>query len=105
MFIILNRFIPFRGYKAMTVWPFLFIRKPLNYVDYHHEYIHAYQQRELLIIFFYLWYGVEYLIRLAIYRSHDRAYRNICFEREAYANEQNSEYIFLRTTFSFLKYI
>ena len=40
--------------------------------------------QELLYIFFYLWYAVEYLIRLIIYRNTKLAYKNVSFEREAY---------------------
>nr|DAU35071.1 MAG TPA: hypothetical protein [Caudoviricetes sp.] len=33
---------------------------------------------------FYLWYIIEYLIRLIMYRDTKLAYKNISFEREAY---------------------
>lgn len=35
-------------------------------------------------LFFYLWYLVEYIIRLLMYWNHKKAYRNIAFEREAF---------------------
>lgn len=35
-------------------------------------------------LLYYLWYLLEYFIRLAIYRDSDRAYRMISFEQEAY---------------------
>ena len=37
------------------------------------------------IMLFYVWYVIEYIIRLLLYRNHYRAYRNIVFEREAVA--------------------
>ena len=37
------------------------------------------------VILFYVWYVIEYIIRLLLYRNHYRAYRNIVFEREAVA--------------------
>jgi hypothetical protein len=67
-----------------------------------HERIHVYQQMELLILPFYLWYGIEFLIR-RLSQNHQIAYRNIVFEREAYACEINLGYLKKRRPFAFLK--
>lgn len=40
------------------------------------------------ILLYYVYYGIEYLIRLIIYRDRDRAYRMIAFEQEAYDLQQ-----------------
>lgn len=48
--------------------------------------------KELLYIPFYILYGLEYLKNLWKYTPH-KAYLNISFEREAYANENNFEYL------------
>ena len=40
------------------------------------------------IFLYYAWYLIEYLIRLCIYRDHDKAYHNIVFEREAFDLEK-----------------
>lgn len=57
---------------------------------------------------YYAWYGIEYLIRLIIYRDSDKAYRMIVFEQEAYdlqdedikpCNERRTA-----SSFSFMKY-
>lgn len=40
------------------------------------------------IFLYYSWYLIEYLIRLCIYRDHDKAYHNIVFEREAFDLEK-----------------
>ncbi|MEG1200098.1 MAG: hypothetical protein RSD53_11940, partial [Algoriella sp.] len=58
-----------------------------------HETIHIIQQVELLVIPFYIWYLTEYLFRLIQYKNQHKAYRNISFEREAYANEKNPNYL------------
>jgi len=58
--------------------------------------------RELLFIFFYIWYLIEWLIRSLIYWNTSKAYRNICFEKEAYNNEKNIDYLKTRKHFSFL---
>jgi hypothetical protein len=51
---------------------------------------------------FYLWYGVEWVIRLF---GRGNAYRNISFEREAYANQDDILYLDTRRPFYFLKYM
>ena len=51
-----------------------------------HEKIHIAQQKEMLVIPFYLWYFIEWLVRLF---KKGNAYQNISFEREAYVNEYN----------------
>jgi len=53
--------------------------------------------KELLFIFFYIIYILEWLIRLFINKN---AYKNISFEKEAYSNENNLEYLKTRKCFS-----
>ena len=57
-----------------------------------------------LPVFLY-WYGIEYLIRLAYYRNSITAYKNISFEREAYAKEDDVVYLDSRKPFVWVKYI
>lgn len=94
MKIIYNKIIPFKKYKVITLWPFMFARDPLNEIDINHEKIHGKQQLELLIIFFYLIYIIEWIFK---------GYRNISFEREAYINERNLDYLKSRKHFAWLK--
>ncbi len=68
-----------------------------------HESIHWVQQKEMLYIFFYFWYLVEWLIRLFI--NGRSAYENISFEREANGNEVNTKYIETRKSYSWIKYL
>jgi len=92
----------------MAFFPFILIKdKKLvhNTTLLNHERIHLCQQAELLILPFYIWYIIEYLIRLIIYKNKQQAYRNISFEREAYANENSMEYLNKRKLWTFLKYI
>jgi hypothetical protein len=70
-----------------------------------HERIHLRQQIELLVIPFFIWYSIEYLIRLLHYKNKRQAYLNISFEREAYENEKDLEYLNHRPFLMFLKYI
>lgn len=56
-----------------------------------HEEIHTEQIKELWYVFFYLWYVVDWLIKLVIYRNFRDAYVNVVFEREAYANDEDAD--------------
>lgn len=79
-----------------------------------HERIHSKQGNEMLWVFFYLFYIIEWIFRLVQYRKEKlpsgkkdwkAAYRNISFEREAYANEHNENYLKERKPYAFLNYI
>jgi hypothetical protein len=85
--------LPFLSYRAMAVYPFIFVQSADvsdEQVVVNHELIHHRQQLELLILPFYMLYAGQYLSGLLRYRDHDRAYRNIILEREAYAEEGSS---------------
>lgn len=71
----------------------------------HHEKIHFRQQIEMLFVPFFVWYFVEYLVKLILYRNHAKAYYAISFEREAYANQYNKNYLRKRPFWRFLKYL
>jgi hypothetical protein len=68
-----------------------------------HEKIHWKQQMEMLIIFFYAWYMIEWVIKLLINRK--TAYRSISFEQEAYYFDTNLSYSKFRKHYSWIKYI
>lgn len=70
-----------------------------------HERIHLRQQLELLIVPFFIWYGVEFLIRLLQYKDRYMAYRNISFEREAYENEKDLDYLQRRSFFRMVNFL
>ena len=86
MKIIYNNFIPFKGFAAINLFGVLFVREGVKITEemINHEKIHTAQMKEMLYIFFYLWYVIEWVIRL--FKKGD-AYRNISFEKEAYINE------------------
>lgn len=109
MKIILNNLIPFPGYLAINLFGILFVRKdavarkPVDDVVINHEAIHSKQMTEMLWIPFYIWYGIEWLIKLFIYWDFHEAYRNISFEREAYQNEYDLDYLNNRKAYAWLK--
>ena len=65
-----------------------------------HERIHLAQQREMLLIGFLIWYGIEYLVRRLQYDSWFEAYRHISFEREAYENDTKARYLETRRLYA-----
>jgi len=107
MILISKYFVP-KGYSGITLFPFVFLKTlelKKKVILINHEKIHLRQQIELLIIFFYLVYVIEFFIRLIQYKNWHIAYRNISFEREAYCNEHDMSYLRLRRFWYFLKYI
>lgn len=105
--VIYNKYIPFKGFKAIAMVWLVFVRDGSKIAPQHmwHINIHLRQQKEMLVIFFFLWYGIEWLVRLVQYRNATTAYKNISFEREAYANQNSIDYLDIRKPYSFIKYI
>ncbi len=108
MIFIVSKYLTPKGYQGMTFYPFIFMRDQKEKKDsvfVNHESIHLKQQLELLIVLFFIWYVLEFLVRWAQFKDFDLAYRNICFEREAYSNQSNNSYLKTRKPFAFLKYL
>ena len=100
MKVIYNRVIPFQGFSAINLFGVLFARKeyePLSARTIRHEAIHTAQMKELGYIGFYIIYLLEWLYRLVTTKN---AYRSISFEREAYANQANKNYLKTRRAFA-----
>ena len=107
MVVVFKYIIP-KNYSGLTVFPFIFVRNKKSINDaffLNHEKIHLKQQMELLWIFFFVWYFMEYCIRFFQYKNHELAYKNISFEKEAYTNEQDLNYLESRKILAFLKYL
>lgn len=100
--IIRNNIIPFKGFAAINLFGIIFVRKDVNVTDriLNHEKIHTAQMKELLYIFFYLLYVIEWLIKLLIYGK--KAYYYISFEIEAYENENNYKYLSSRRHYAWI---
>ena len=104
MRIIYNNILPFPGFKAIILFGVLFVRKgcKMRDIDLNHEAIHTAQMKEMLYIFFYRWYLIEWIIRLF---KKGNAYRNISFEQEAYNNQSYLYYLKERRPFAWLDYL
>ncbi|MEJ2006321.1 MAG: hypothetical protein P8X57_15465 [Cyclobacteriaceae bacterium] len=106
---------PLGRYDGFSFFFFIFFKsKKPGKVLINHEKIHFYQQLELLFLPHWTLYVLQYLffrIRFAFEKdnvaesNHDRAYRMICFEREAYENEKDLDYLSRRRPFAWIKYL
>ena len=107
MILVIRHFF-YRSYVGLGLWPFIILRNKELKQDkalMNHERIHLRQQAELFLVFFYLLYVCEWLLKSLYYLDFYKAYRNISFEREAYLEEKNLEYLRVRKPYQGLKYI
>lgn len=105
--ILIAKYLLPKGYLGITIFPFILIKnKQLKFdeVLINHEKIHLRQQLEMLVIPFFLIYLIEFGARLLQFRNWNLAYRNISFEREAYANEKDPEYLSSRPFWKVFSY-
>lgn len=99
MKVVITKHFPFGKFVAINMFARLYlkdkdksrltlmIRYPSRYFKLiQHERSHTKQQNDLLGIFFYVWYVIEWFFKLF---TEGKAYRELCFEREARANETN----------------
>jgi len=102
MLIIRNRYIPVRGFSAINILGILFVRPDTHVTPrlLNHERIHTMQMLEMGIIFFYLWYVTEWLVRLT---QRGSAYYQISFEREAYRHERDLTYLHRRRWYAWAR--
>ena len=108
---LLNALSWFMKVGGITLFPFIILRERFRDGSFYsklapriirHESIHIEQQKQLLIIFFYPWYLIEWIIRLFM---KGNAYKNISMEKEAYANRDVIGYLDNRPFWAFLKYL
>jgi hypothetical protein len=96
----------FRRIVAITLAPAgIYFRDEKDKTSYviNHETIHWHQQLEMLIIFFYLWYLIEWIVRW--FTNFGDSYHNISFEREAYGNQYDMSYLGKRKHYAWTKYL
>lgn len=94
---------PFGGnYLAINLFEFIFTLRDLDKVELNHELIHSAQQKELLYLPFFIWYGIEWVILYLKYKNWTKAYYHIRFEREAYHHEHHLDYLKRRKHFNYI---
>ena len=127
MKVIYNKFIPFKGFYAITIIKWIFVREECRYLDgssiynkmVNHESIHEQQILDFTpeifpswlrytigSICFYLLYVLEWLFKLIpCLITKNNAYRSLCAEQEAFENELDFDYINKREKLAWLKKI
>lgn len=129
MIVVKNKFIPFQGYETINLFGILFTRGDVDRYEYNHENIHTYQIFECMIFaaiiiagnclmfdiswwwlllaipVYYIQYGLEYLIIRGFHRKQGDAYHDVSFEEEAYAHENDINYLTYRKPFAWIQYI
>jgi len=108
MILLVSKFFLRKNFNGITLWPLIICKNEElknNKRFINHEKIHLQQQAEMLVLPFYLWYSIEYILRLIQYRNRYLAYKNISFEREAYKNEDDLKYLNKRSFWGFLKFL
>lgn len=111
----LNAISWFMRVGGISLFPFIILREKYNSTDrfwvernrkiINHETIHFQQALELGVILFYLIYVVEYIVKALLYLNIQKGYYNISFEREAYANDINLDYLKTRKRYNWIKLI
>ena len=114
-------------FAGTVIFGFLFVKDLEDKELINHEKIHVRQFLEISLVValllipvawfisywflmaipvaFYIWYGIEFLIRLIQYRDREKAYKKIAFEAEAYDKEDDFTYLQNRRFWRFWKYI
>ena len=107
MIVLVIKYLIPKGFRGLTVYPFIFLfnkKDKINPKLLNHERIHIRQQLEMLVLPFFVWYGIEFFVGLIRFRNRREAYLNISFEKEAYQNEKDLNYLKQRFFWNFLKY-
>ena len=105
MVIIKNKIIPFGKFKAINIFGIIFYKGSYPRKDrINHENIHTAQMKEMLYIFFYVWYAIEWFIKLFKY-NFTNAYLNVSFEKEANMYRYDTTYLNTRKHYSWFKLI
>ena len=123
--VIRNKYLPLGDFKVMNILGFLFVREGVEVSPtiLLHEAIHTRQQREILVLSLiialpfaswwsipialvmpFILYVLAWLVALAL-PPYDSAYKDTPFEREAYANQHNPNYLATRPWFAVVRYI
>lgn len=93
MKIIYNKYIPFKGFVAINLFGWIFVRRDESISTYvlgdmlKHEKVHTQQMKRDGYVYFYCKYIYEYIRNLIKYRDAKIAYLSISYEKEAYKNK------------------
>lgn len=100
MRIIRNKYLPLPLFRMLNISGLVFVRTSteLTSTDYNHELIHTAQMKELLHVFYYIWYAVEWIVRKIVKKTGA-----VVFEREVTDNKNVEGYVYQRKHYAWLK--
>lgn len=128
MIVIKNKLIPFGSYTSINLFGIVFTKEDMTEKSINHERIHSVQLFEIalvaaiiigLIVYlanasywwmlmslpvYYVWYCCEYMWISVMHDKQICAYKDISFEEEAHANDDDLNYIRTRKPFAWFKY-
>lgn len=90
---------------AITLGPLVFVSGPASSTLKNHERIHWEQYKECLIVGFLILYCMFWIKGILSGYSRTDSYLSIPFEREAYENDINLEYLNTRKKFTWTSYL
>lgn len=105
---------PLPGFFAINWFGTMYIRKefkdqPISQILINHESIHTAQAQDWCRVLsigytiFYITYLLFWLLEILRY-PFNRAYKDICYEKEAKTNQYNNDYLKDRKKWNFIKY-
>lgn len=109
--IVKNKILPVKGFGSMTLFNLLLTRQDhVGQQTINHETTHLEQAFDFHLwyfgfIIFYIWYILEWILKLPSALFGYRPYYSISFEQEAYRNQSNPNYLNERKHFAWLKYV
>lgn len=122
----------FSSCHTITIGPFVLSKRSEDRITQSvrdHEYIHVRQWVEISVVSFlmlclcifltgisgwwlllspvtfYLWYGIEFFFRYVRLKNTGKAYKAVSFEKEAYSNEDDPDYLDNGNYFGWRKYL
>lgn len=100
----LSKIAPINVYAfSFAIW--VWCRGEMSDRTKRHETIHYKQQLELMFVLQWVLYGLFHIVGLIRYKGGKEAYYENPFEREAYANDKNPNYLNERKHFAWIRYI
>lgn len=95
-----------KRFAAINLFGVLFVKRNVH-IDpqlLNHEKIHSAQLKEFLYLPFYILYILEWILLIFRYKFDlYKAYRNISFEKEAYENDADFDYLLRRPRYAMWK--
>lgn len=91
-----------RDFYAINLFGCIITCRKLSQEELNHELIHSAQAKELLYLPFYIWYIMEWYFLYVKTKNWMKAYLNIRFEKEAYAHQNELDYLRHRKHYSYV---